>query len=232
MAHQDSPEVVHTLFFPVAPAGTELHQCRFDRFEKVSPNEVPPFLRNAIHHRQREFAAGRFCAAQALKKLLGRVPEPVGVSPDRSPIWPSGVTGAITHADDMALAVVGPNVLYQGIGVDIEPKLTHARARQLSRRILAIGEDRTLSPDDDQFALLMTVTFSLKESLFKALNPMVKRVFGLQDASVVRIDWKAGTFLVELTKSLSTLYPQGRQFAGQFAIRGNYVATLVTVDLA
>src|SRR5690606_7567998 len=55
----------------------------------------------AVNKRQTEFLAGRLCAHEALRRLLG-VPSIPAVAEDRSPCWPSGVVGSITHGGGWA----------------------------------------------------------------------------------------------------------------------------------
>src|ERR1700716_1803425 len=66
---------------------------------------LPQPLRHAVPNRQREFLAGRLCAAQALR-CLGADSTHVGMAGDRAPVWPDGVVGSITHSGGFAAAAV------------------------------------------------------------------------------------------------------------------------------
>ena len=224
-----------SIFRLSVPRNLALHQHRFDNTTGVAPYffmnfSFPKQLLNAVEYRKMEFFAGRFCAFQALMALRGIPFAPIGMSEDRSPIWPSGIVGAITHSEGIALAVVGEDKNYRGIGIDIERKLSHAHACQLSRQVLSPGETWQKWGSTHEFSLLITLIFSLKESLFKALHPEVKRFFGFNSAKVIDIDWSGKRFSVMLTETLSPLYRQGGEFSGQFDIQKDYVATLLTVD--
>ncbi len=76
-------------------------------------------MARAVPARRAEFAAGRDAARQAMARL-GLPARPIPMTEDRSPIWPAGVTGSITHHGALALAVAArAGVL--GLGLDAEP---------------------------------------------------------------------------------------------------------------
>ena len=70
---------------------------------EVDLAHLPEPLRAAAPKRQREFLAGRHCAAHALR--TAGLPETVGLQ-DRAPIWPKGAVGSISHSDARVVAVV------------------------------------------------------------------------------------------------------------------------------
>ena len=70
----------------------------------VYPEEIAA-VSNAVPKRVSEFTAGRVAARLALKQL-GAPAMSVPMAPDRSPIWPPGLTGSITHTHSACLAAV------------------------------------------------------------------------------------------------------------------------------
>jgi enterobactin synthetase component D len=54
-------------------------------------------LQRSVAKRQAEYLAGRVCARAALQRLDGRDYVP-GTHEDRSPVWPAGIHGSITHS--------------------------------------------------------------------------------------------------------------------------------------
>ena len=75
------------------------------------------FSRNSTK-RQREFAAGRSCTAVLLNRW--NITEEVGVAQDRSPIWPDGFVGSISHSDRWVWAAVAKSEDRPAIGIDTE----------------------------------------------------------------------------------------------------------------
>src|SRR5277367_2552834 len=68
---------------------------------------LPRELDRAVRARRTEFLAGRACARSALRKLAdGRADDAIPIGPDRAPVWPAGIVGAITHAHGFAAAAV------------------------------------------------------------------------------------------------------------------------------
>src|SRR5438309_9961231 len=67
--------------------------------------------------RQSIFDMGRACAAELLAEL-GAGETSVGMAADRSPVWPRGYVGSITHTDDVVGVVVARLAYVRSIGVD------------------------------------------------------------------------------------------------------------------
>ncbi|MDP1007553.1 4'-phosphopantetheinyl transferase family protein, partial [Klebsiella pneumoniae] len=71
-------------------------------------------------------------------------------------------------------------------GMDLENVLSLERAERLAGEILTADEmQRMALIPREQMALLVTLTFSAKESLFKALYPIVQKRFYFEHAEVV-----------------------------------------------
>lgn len=92
-----------------------------------------------------------------------------------------------------------------------------ARATRLAPQILTPRERdwRDRLPAEDQ-ALFTTLVFSCKESLFKALFPLVQRRFYFQDAELA--DWQPeeGRVTLHLLTTLAPAWPAGTPCHGQY----------------
>ncbi|WP_226662846.1 4'-phosphopantetheinyl transferase family protein [Microbulbifer aggregans] len=142
----------------------------------------PPPLARAVHKRRAEFLAGRRCAQQLLlsRGIPSAACSHIASGEDRCPIWPRGINGAISHSDDLAICAVSD----YPVGIDYEPLISPASAENVRSLIMTPGETRQGSPaplTDNQW---LTLVFSAKESLFKALYPQVRHYFDFQDAEV------------------------------------------------
>lgn len=186
---------------------------------------LPPRLASAAAKRQAEFLAGRLCARQALWQLDGRWQAP-DMGEDRAPRWPEGCVGAITHGHGWAAALVGQRSAYRGLGLDAERLLSDEEAARLARRVLTPAERERLPAD--AAALAVTLTFSLKESLFKALYPLVGRRFYFPDAEL--LSWRAdGHARLRLLSDLSPAWPAGRELEGGFCRWQGRLLSLVAI---
>lgn len=183
---------------------------------------------SGVAKRQTEYLAGRLCARQALAQLTGTASVPSS-GEDRAPQWPADTCGSITHGNGWAAAVVGHSAEWRGLGLDVERIMQASRAERLAREILTPAElQRLESLPTEQRAQRISLTFSLKESLFKALYPQVLRRFYFQDAELLNVD--AGSCLrMRLLIDLHADWPAGSQVDGQFAQFDGYLLSLVSI---
>ena len=82
---------------------------------EVLVSERPQNFENFSKERKTEFLMGRHCAEKALRKLYGDKSYFVGVKKDRSPVWPPGVIGSITHNKNWVLSCVASNKRMKGV---------------------------------------------------------------------------------------------------------------------
>ncbi|MEH3023183.1 MAG: 4'-phosphopantetheinyl transferase superfamily protein [Pseudomonas oryzihabitans] len=216
---------------PLAPWGENLASleilcCRFDAghvdFERDTLRlgaQPPDNLRRAVAKRQAEYLAGRLCAREALRRLTGSARVPGHRRQDRGPEWPAGQVGAITHSHGWAAAAVGQQQDYLGIGLDAESLLEPAKALRLVDQILTPDELARLHPcDESEQAFAITLAFSAKESLFKALYPQVQQMFFFQEAEVLAWERASGRFAIRLLSDLSPRWSAGAELTGHFQL--------------
>ncbi|HEY6561025.1 MAG TPA: 4'-phosphopantetheinyl transferase superfamily protein [Polyangiaceae bacterium] len=185
--------------------------------------ELPDALRGAVRKRKMEHVAGRHCAIQALRTVLGGFDAAIARAPDRSPQWPSGMVGSITHARGFASAAVARAGAVRSIGIDTEVLLTESALSSIISTIGAAGDPRPFGlcmPDTHYYALL----FSAKESVFKCLYPLVQRMFWFEDARVT-ISTATRTFRALLVTDLHPDFRAGFSVEGQYEFSGEYVHT-------
>lgn len=156
---------------------SDIRSCLFERNgEELSCRE----------RRTREFNAGRWCAANALGEL--KIQAEVGVAADRSPIWPTGITGSITHSDHFVWCLAGRTGSLASIGIDTEAvvdqaTLGHLRNEILNDQELQLGLDAGWNELES-----FTAIFSAKESFYKCAYQLKPTFLGFHDVEVVAID--------------------------------------------
>ncbi len=209
--------------------GAVLASCAFDPANLAADDFqragiVPSAsLQRSVAKRQAEYLAGRVCARAALQRLDGRDYVP-GSGADRAPIWPAGIRGSITHGKGWAAAVVAADGACKGLGLDQEALLDDERAERLMGEILTPAERERL--DRSELGLSVTLTFSLKESLFKALYPLTLQRFYFEHAEVLQ--WSAdGLARLRLLTDLSTQWRHGAELQGQFCLEDGQLLSLV-----
>lgn len=181
--------------------------------------------------RQAEFLAARLCAGEALRLQTGRTQLPRQQANSRIPLWPAHSCGSLSHSHSICAAIVGQSRSWQSLGLDIEKPLSAQRAQRIATTVLTEKEYATYEKLDSGLrAHYVTLVFSLKESLFKALNPLTGSYFGFQDAQVLELDLaEQGHALLRLSKDLSAQWPAGSELSGQFSQLHGSTLSLVGV---
>ena len=131
--------------------------------------------------RQSTWVAGRIAMRRALQRL--GVKADSTLPDDRgAPILPSTVVGSISHKRTLAVAMVSEAAGWT-LGVDLEDH--SAPVKGIARRVLTPREkdeiDRLSEAGRSRAVLLR---FSLKEAIYKAIDPFVKRYVGFREVSV------------------------------------------------
>ncbi|WP_396957789.1 4'-phosphopantetheinyl transferase [Nitrosomonas sp.] len=197
----------------------------------------PEQLQRAVTKRKAEFLAGRYCALRALERA-GHPGSHIGIGNQRQPIWPEGACGAISHARQLAVAVVAHDADVYGLGVDVEEALTADAMVQIQSFVLNADEYSLLSSVPLRCEQLVTLIYSIKESFFKAAFPLVQHYFDFDAISLLEVDVSKGECCFQINTSLHPVLRQGRQLRGRFSflqIKGLdtcNIATLVVLTRA
>jgi 4'-phosphopantetheinyl transferase EntD len=140
------------------------------------------YIRGAGPKRRAEFGTARVCAREALAAM--GVP-PVALVPrdDRSPAWPPGVVGSITHTNGYCAVVVGRSPPLRSIGLDAEE--LRVLEPGVSNSILTPREQIWLSaqPRSSQGDLVL-LFFSAKEAYFKCQHPITGSFLEFGDVEI------------------------------------------------
>jgi 4'-phosphopantetheinyl transferase EntD len=154
-------------------------------FAPLHPEETAAVAR-AVAKRQREYAAGRACARDALARL-GLPPGPILRDAHRgAPQWPDGVVGSITHCDRYRAAAVARRTDILALGIDAEPHdvlpegvLDAVTATDAERAALAGLMESAPQVHWDR------LLFSAKETVYKAWYPYHHRMLGFHEAELL-----------------------------------------------
>lgn len=128
--------------------------------------------------RSRQFSSGRRAAHEAVQQL--QIQDSAIGRTERIPRWPPGVLGSISHSDSLAGAAVGLADTYLGMGIDLVP--ISAVSDKVAQRLLLGPELKWVG--DMGSGDWRTALFSAKESVYKAVNPVVGEYLGFQDVTV------------------------------------------------
>lgn len=182
----------------------------------------PDSLRPAVPQRRADYLAGRWCAQQALLQL-GIKDVQVGTAQNRAPLWPAGVLGTITHSHGMAFAMVTHTHTCRGIGADIEIFMSEQQEAELQALILTDAEQEQFARLRTQVACPVTLMFSAKESIFKALYASVSKYFGFD--AVALTGFNADSLFFTITTTLSAAVPAGSTLMVRYQLFDGWLFT-------
>ena len=153
--------------------------------QKLHPAEENYFSQLSSVSRKEHYRSGRICAGEVLSKL-GTLGQPVLRDPQtREPLWPEGISGAITHSGNWAAAAAGKTSDVSGIGIDLEDLERQVDSR-ISRHVCIPEEQKWLQECGEDFLEQnLKIIFSAKESIFKAFFPFTRTYLHFHDARIL-----------------------------------------------
>ena len=144
-----------------------------------APKDVPPTEHAGMLERARRDATGKCVTALLANSGLPAI-EP-GHLPSGARDWPAGYTGSVSHKGTKVVTALTRIGQLRSVGIDIE---TLDGGRELS-------DIKGLTAADELPLVLGTmgsvILLSVKEAVYKALNPVLDIQFGYEE---VRISWK------------------------------------------
>lgn len=186
----------------------------------------PDFIKSSVIKRQAEYLAGRYAARSVLESKGFNMCN-VGTGINRSPVWPQGISASITHTDTRAICAASDKTVYKYLGIDLEKRLTSKCIADIKYSIINLQEERLLLTSELCFEDAFSLTFSAKESLFKALHPTVGAYFDFSAAQITSICCNTNTFTVTLSADLSPELTAGQEYVGTFSFDNTDVFTMI-----
>ena len=213
-------------------------QCEF-HVEHWSPQvaghyeiDIPDHIQGAVPKRLAEFVAGRALARQLLAEY-GCNTQVGHCASERMPLWPAGFVGSITHSNGIAACTVSPSNECAGVGIDIEHWIAEKTTLELASSIWTSAEAEVCSQKEWSQCEALTLVFSAKESLFKALYPQCRKFFDFFGAEVTDLTGSrsAGVCKLTLMQNLSSTCAKGRAFYVDYRLLEKGVMTGLHIDL-
>jgi 4'-phosphopantetheinyl transferase EntD len=183
----------------------------FDRYNIP----IPTTLNAAASSRKAEFLAGRIAANHAMLQL-GVKPSIVNIGKHRQPVWPAGIMASITHHNGQVFCLMCKQTLNtiscMQPGIDFESILSTQDLATLAPSIVKPDELTIIARYFEQQEHGLSVIFSAKEALFKALYPEVGRYFDFLDVRLSNVDVEHSALELSLNGDLSPLLISGCMF--------------------
>ena len=214
--------------------GVRLVSCEFDvaSYQPGLFAELgiarPESIARSVPKRQAEFLAGRYAAALALQHLgpVRNQDVQVGIGEKRNPLWPQGVVGSISHVGSVAVCAVSRAADKDYLGIDVEVVMSTRVCREVARIVSTRRERELLCAEGLSERVALTLIFSAKESLFKALYPSVRDYFGFEVAEVAELRLEQQTLVLRLTERFALKHSLPRDYQCQFTLGGHWIQSL------
>ena len=127
-------------------------------------DEERPQRASRAPKRERELIGGRLLARHVLSQM-GEAPVSIPPREDRTPIWPDGLVGSITHSDHLVAVAIAHRAEVAEIGIDVEPD--GPVRPELWRKITRPDELEEV-PQGEAGGRRVRLLFSAKEAFYKA----------------------------------------------------------------
>lgn len=175
---------------PIRTASAEIA----DHLDSLHPEEQGA-VAQASTARQREFATGRWLARRLLQEL-GEPVVAIGRNADRTPHWPAGWVGSITHSGPGCAVAIGRASDLHGLGIDLEPDRA---VKPGVERMVCFGDELAwiAAEGEGEVGRRCRLVFSAKEAVYKAFHPRTGRVWRFAEVAL-EIDLVRGRFEARL----------------------------------
>lgn len=189
--------------------------------------EHPLKIAQACVKRKNEYLCGRVLA-QAVLNHHFCLDQPITSMHEPLPIWPSHVLGSISHSQNKLIVALSNNAVY--LGIDIEHWVTSEFAQESAHLILTPSEFdlwKGKAAEFFDFAGYVSLIFSVKESLYKAVYPTAKQYIDFLEASIVDINFENQKLTLTFLPEIQQRYLLLEQYQGGWAIEQDHIMTWV-----
>ena len=189
--------------------------------EKVLAGLVPEerrFVSTLAPGRHPSWVAGRLALREAFRDL-GIEPGPILATRRGAPALPSDLVGSISHKRTLAVGLAARREGGASIGVDLEnsppayssAQEAHAQARpDVRTRVLTHDElARLESVPEENRRRTVILHFSLKEALYKAIDPLVGRHVAFHEASMTPLPDGSASIALALSEDSGSFSASG-----------------------
>jgi 4'-phosphopantetheinyl transferase EntD len=154
-----------------------------DALSLLHPDELAR-ARTLSPRRQATYVGGRLALRHALRGW-GVLTGPLTSNDRGAPVVPDGWTGSISHKTAVAVALAAPRDAGH-VGVDVEAVVREGS--DIAAHVLTPAEQAAVArlPGHEQRPAVL-LHFSLKEAIYKALDPYVRRYVGFQEVEVTPV---------------------------------------------
>lgn len=189
--------------------------------------EHPLKIAQARVERKNEYLCGRVLAQAVLSHHFG-LDQSITSMHEHLPIWPSHVLGSISHSQNKLIVALSNNANY--LGIDIEHWVTSEFAQESAHLVLTPSEFdlwKSKAAEFFDFARYVSLIFSVKESLYKAVYPTAKQYIDFLEAFIVDINFENQTLTLTFLPEIQQRYQLLEHYDGGWTIEQDHIMTWV-----
>ncbi|MEB6665728.1 4'-phosphopantetheinyl transferase superfamily protein [Acinetobacter vivianii] len=189
--------------------------------------ERPNYLENASAKRLNEFFAGRILAQAILQQYFNCL-MCINSMQLKLPQWPKGFIGSISHSNEQVIVAISSQSEY--LGIDIERIVETSFAEESAVLILTPCEQKLWQAEISHylnFRAYLTLIFSLKESLYKAVYPVAQNYIDFLEATTVEMNMKNQSAILKFDQKTRQRYRLKPEYEGYWQFNNDDVITYI-----
>lgn len=189
--------------------------------------EHPLKIAQAPVERKNEYLCGRVLAQAVLNHHFG-LDQSITSMHGHLPIWPTHVLGSISHSQNKLIVALSNNAIY--LGIDIEHWVSSEFAQESAHLILTPSELELWKVKASKFfdfSQFVSLIFSVKESLYKAVYPIAKQYIDFLEASVVDIDFENQKLFLAFAPEIRNRHQLLEHYQGCWKVEQDCILTWV-----
>lgn len=212
---------------PQYTVGYLLDIAQMTRLRQPYRLDCPDYLHGVSTSRLNAFFAGRI-GLEAILRQHFCCHSAVTSKSIRLPIWPQGLAGSISHTQDQVFVIVSEK--HQYVGADLQGLIGLDTAQQIASLILTSSEQQLgqgLIQQGLDFTQFLSLIFSMKESLYKAVYPVVQTYIDFLEVELTDINICQQTARFEFCSKIQRKYPILMQYQAQWQWHNGNVISYV-----
>lgn len=220
-------EISNRIFFTSELFCYGLDLSKAQHFHIDQQLEHPLKIAQACVERKNEYLCGRVLA-QAVLNHHFNLDQPITSMHEHLPIWPSHVLGSISHSQNKLIVALSNNAVY--LGIDIEHWVTSEFAQESAHLILTPSEFdlwKSKACEFFDFAHYVSLIFSVKESLYKAVYPTAKQYIDFLEASIFDFNFENQILMLSFCPETQERYQLLEQYQGGWVVEQDHIMTWV-----
>lgn len=190
---------------------------------------LPEEITKAVPKRKAEFLAGRYVAKQVAIAL--GIPEGAStelkIGPHRAPVWPEGLRGSITHNTSTAICMMSDSESVHSLGIDIEHIVTDDMLDDIASQVCEEQETQLIVSHGIDKNTAVTLIFSAKESIFKALYSRIGEYFDFDLVTLRSLDTPQNNMKFDFNRHFAKKHKLPDSIVVDFIINNDIVLTAV-----